>query len=44
MRVVFVCVIMLLGALLCIELGNDMKEITEKRQSQFCEVDPSYCK
>lgn len=43
MRVALTCVIMLFGALLCIELGNGMKEMTEKRQSQFCKVDPSYC-
>ncbi len=43
MRVVLTCIIMLFGALLCIELGSNMKEITEKRQSQFCKVDPSYC-
>ena len=43
MRVALTCIIMLFGALLCIELGNDMKEMTEKRQSQFCKVDPFYC-
>ena len=41
MRIVLTCMIMLLGALLCIELGSSMKEMTEKRQSQFCKVDPS---
>lgn len=43
-RVTIVCAMCIMGALLCIDLANNMQDVVDKRNDKLCQIQPSYCK
>jgi len=43
-RLTLVCSVCLFGALLCIDLANNMQDVVDKRNDRLCQIEASYCK
>jgi hypothetical protein len=44
MRIVLLTIIILVAARIGLNAANHLKDIQDQRMSQFCQLDPKYCK
>ena len=44
MRIAFLTIIILFGVNIGLNAINHLKDIQDQRMSQFCKLDPKYCK
>ena len=44
MRIAFLTIIILVGVSIGLNTANRLKDVQDQRMSQFCQLDPKYCK